>query len=458
MSDASRGSDSPASAGSKARSASPAPGATTTSVRARRSISALRSPWLVVAAFLIALPYAPGLDGNFGRSLLSQMGIAAVFALSYTLLLGQTGLLSFGHAVYFGLGAYASIHLMRAVNGGLPIPMPLVPLAGAAAGLFFGMLFGLLTTRRAGVVFALISLGIGELVFAAMRILQGFSGGEEGITANRGAGPHPFGLTLGPQIQVYYVIVFWAVVAAALMAAFLRTPVGRMCNAVRDNPERAAFVGYDPVRVRFIAFSVAAMFAGLAGGLHALNYEIVASEAVGTARSGTVLLMAYIGGVHHFFGAVLGAIALTWLQVSLSDYTTAWQLYLGLFFIAAVLFAPGGLSGLLLMHRPILKTRAFASVLKAYTIAALPTVIAAVGAIALLEINYRRATQPEVGTQMRLFGINLDTSTPWPWIGAIALLAIGAWLLRIAAARVRSAWQAASEEARSAPRPRTTPS
>ena len=131
---------------------------------------------------------------NFGRSLLSQMGIAIVFALSYNLLLGQTGLLSFGHAVYFGLGGFAAIHFMRAINAGLPVPMPLVPLVGAATGLAFGLLFGAVTTRRAGVVFALISLGIGELVFAASRMLQGFSGGEEGITANRARGPHVFGL------------------------------------------------------------------------------------------------------------------------------------------------------------------------------------------------------------------------------------------------------------------------
>jgi branched-chain amino acid transport system permease protein len=160
--------------------------------------------------------------------------------------------------------------------------------------------------------------------------------------------------------------------------------------------------------------------------------------------------MAYIGGVHHFFGAVLGAITLTWLQVSLSDYTTAWQLYLGLFFIAAVLFAPGGIWGLLSMHRPILRTRAFGSVLRAYVITAVPTLITAIGAIVLLEINYRRATQPEAGTHMRLFGIDLDTSTPWPWIAAVTLTAIGAWLLHRAAARVRSAWQEASEEARAA--------
>ena len=215
-------------------------------------------PWLVAAALLAVLPHVPGLDSSFGRSLLSQMGIAAVFAMSYNLLLGQTGLLSFGHAVYFGLGAYAAIHLMRAIDGGLPIPMPLVPLAGAAGGLAFGMLFGSVTTRRAGVVFALISLGVGELVFAAMRMLQGFSGGEEGITANRGAGPHLAGFDFTSQLAVYYVIAFWAIVAAALMHAFLRTPVGRMCNAVRDNPERAEFIGYDAQRVRFVVFSVSA--------------------------------------------------------------------------------------------------------------------------------------------------------------------------------------------------------
>jgi len=315
------------------------------------------------------------------------------------------------------------------------------------------MLFGAVTVRRAGVVFALISLGVGELVFAAMRILQGFSGGEEGITANRGIGPHPLGLTLGPQLQVYYVIAFWAMVAAILLAAFLRTPVGRICNAVRDNPERAAFIGYDPVRVRFVAFSVAATFAGLAGGLHALNYEIVAAEAVGAGRSGAVLLMAYIGGVHHFFGAVLGAITITWLQASLSDYTTAWQLYLGLFFIAMVLFAPGGLSGLLLMHRPILKTRALWRVLTAYAIAAVPALLAASGAIMLLEMNYRRATQAEAGVRMRLAGVDLDTSTPWPWLAAIGLLAIGAFLLYRSASRVKEAWQQAAEEAKAQPGP-----
>jgi branched-chain amino acid transport system permease protein len=200
---------------------------------------------------------------------------------SYNLLLGQTGLLSFGHAVYFGLGGFAAIHFMRAINGGLPIPMPLVPLVGAATGLAFGLLFGAVTTRRAGVVFALISLGIGELVFAASRMLQGFSGGEEGITANRAHGPSVFGLNFASQLQVYYIIAFWMFVAAALMYAFTRTPVGRMCNAVRQ-PRTRGFYRLQHTGRAFHRLSVAAMFAGPAA-LHAINYEIVAADAVGAS-------------------------------------------------------------------------------------------------------------------------------------------------------------------------------
>src|SRR5438105_427636 len=123
-------------------------------VRRRRASRAVM--FIAVVALLLALPHLPGLDSGFGRSLLTQMAIAAVFALSFNVLFGQTGLLSFGHAVYFAMGGYAAIHLMRAINQGLSVPMLLVPLAGAAGGLLAGVVFGALTTRRAGTVFALI--------------------------------------------------------------------------------------------------------------------------------------------------------------------------------------------------------------------------------------------------------------------------------------------------------------
>jgi branched-chain amino acid transport system permease protein len=405
------------------------------------------APWIVAALLLVALPHVPGLTSNSARSLLCQIGIAAVFALSYNLLLGQTGLLSFGHAAYFGLGGFAAIHFMRAVNAGLAVPMPLVPLVGAAAGLAFGIVFGAVTTRRSGVVFALISLGVGELVHAAMGILQGISGGEGGVTANRAVGPHPFGLSFASQLQVYYIVAFWAFVAAVLMYAFTRTPVGRMCNAVRDNPERAAFVGYSTQGVRFIVFSVAAMFAGLAGGLHAINYEIVGVDALGAARSGDVLLMVYIGGQGYYLGAVLGAIVLTWLQVNLSDYTTAWQLYLGLFFMAIVLYAPGGLAGLIMMHIPMLRTRAFAGVLRSYAVALLPALVALAGAAMLIEINYRLSTQPEAGSRMQIFFVTIDAATPWPWLAAATLLVGGFYAFRRTWPGISAAWQRALDEA-----------
>ncbi len=402
--------------------------------------------WAAAAVLLLVLPWIPGLQNDFGRSLLSQMGIAAVFALSYNLLLGQTGLLSFGHAVYFGLGGYAAIHLLRAVNGGVPIPVPFVPLAGALAGLGFGIVFGALTTRRAGTVFALISLGVGELVHAASLSLPSFFGGEEGVTASRTGAPKLLGLDFGSQLQVYYLIAFWLFVAAAAMFAFMRTPVGRLCNAVRDNPERVEFIGYNPQRVRFIAFCAAAAFAGLAGGLHAINYEIVASEAVSEARSGAVLVMVYVGGVHHFVGAILGAVAITWLQVSLSDYTTAWLLYLGLIFMGIVAFAPGGLAGLLMIHLSALRTRAIAPIVRSYLLAAPFFVAASLGAVTLIEIVYRRSTQPEAGTLMRLFWIRMDTAKPWPWLAAALVLAAGAVALVKLWPRVTAAWALAGEE------------
>ena len=402
--------------------------------------------WLAAALILAVLPWIPGLQSDSARSLLTQMGIASVFALSYNLLLGQTGLLSFGHAVYFGLGGYASIHFLRAINAGLPIPTPFVPLAGAAAGLAFGIVFGALTTRRGGTVFALISLGLGEWVHASSLMLPSFFGGEEGVTASRTKAPHWLGLDFGSQLQVYYVTASWLLVCAILMYAFMRTPVGRLANAVRDNAERVEFIGYNPQRIRFIMFSVSAAFAGLAGGLHAINYEIVAAEALSATRSGAVLLMVYIGGVHHFVGAILGAVAITWLQVSLSDYTTAWLLYLGLLFMGIVAFVPGGLAGLAMMHLAALRTRALPAIARSYLVALPFALVASIGAVTLIEIAYRRATQPEAGTLMKLFWIPMDTAKPWPWIGAALVAGVGAFALYRAWPRVASAWAEAGEE------------
>jgi len=396
---------------------------------------------LALLVLFLALPYVPGLASDAGRSLLTQMAIAAVFALSFNVLFGETGLLSFGHAIYFGLGGYAAIHLMRAINHGLPLPMVLVPLAGAAAGLAAGLVFGSFTTRKAGTIFALISLGLGELVYAATFMVPSVFGGEEGITASRTRAPLDFGIGLASQLAVYYTVIAWAVLAAVLMYAFVRTPAGRMCNAVRDNAERVEFVGYRARNVRLIAVAVAGLFAGLAGGLHAINYEIVGADAVGAQRSGTVLIMACIGGVRHFGGPVLGAIVITWLQSSLSDYTSAWLLYLGAFFMLVILYAPSGLAGVIVSQRIMLASPARAALLRAYAAVAAPLALIAFGTVLLVEMSYRLSTHAELGTRMRILGIPLDAASAWPWIGAVVSLIAGGLLFRAVRPRLGAALQ-----------------
>src|SRR5690606_89798 len=160
----------------------------TTPAVAAASVGSLRrqAVWLVFAVLLVILPLI--FRGTLATSVLNQMGIAVVFALSYNMLLGQGGMLSFGHAVFFGLGGFMAVHFLNYIEGGLPLPVWLVPLVGGLFGLLFGILIGSVSTRRAGTVFAMISLGIGEMVAAASLIFVAFFGGEEGGSGDRTEG------------------------------------------------------------------------------------------------------------------------------------------------------------------------------------------------------------------------------------------------------------------------------
>ena len=270
--------------------------------------------WMAAGLVMAVLPYI--FSSGASITMMSLMGFAIIFALSYNMLLGQTGMLSFGHAVYYGLGGFMTAHALNVIGAGKwPIPLPVLPIVGGLAGLSFAIIFGWVSTKRAGTAFSMISLGIGELVAACSLILRGFFGGEGGISTSRTSTLRLFGISFGPQIQVYYLIAAWCLLCMAAMYAFTRTPLGRMCNAVRDNPERAEFVGYSTQMVRFIAFCVSGFFAGVAGGLAAIHYEIVTSSVVGAGPSGYVLLMAYIGGIAFFIGPIIGAVLMTALQI-----------------------------------------------------------------------------------------------------------------------------------------------
>jgi len=258
--------------------------------------------WIIWSSFAILLILAPMMFNTGGSlSLLSQMGTLMIFGLSYNMLLGQGGMLSFGHAVYSGLGAFFSIHAMNLMTAGsMTFPVSMIPLIGGIAGMFFGVLFGYVTTKKSGTTFSMITLGMVELVFACSLMFPSFFGGEGGISTNRVIGSSFLGITYGPQIQVYYLIAFWLFISTIGMYAFTQTPLGRIVNAVRDNPERVEFIGYDTQWVRYLTLILSAFFAGIAGGLSAINFEIVTAENVSAIRSGAVLLFTFIGGVGFF--------------------------------------------------------------------------------------------------------------------------------------------------------------
>lgn len=311
----------------------------------------------VLLVLTIALPFI--FTSSFALTLLSKMGVLIIFTVAYNMLLGQSGLLSFGHAVYFGLAGYATIHIINGINSKLlfDIPITIMPIFGALVGLFLGICIGYLSTKRVGTAFALISLGFCELITAITLIFVVFFNGEDGIEADRVTGVDFLGISYGPHIEVYYLILFWCFVSVLIMYILTKTPFGKMCNAVRDNSQRAQFIGYNIRKVRWLAFTLSATFAGIAGSLHAINYEHIGFETVSLAQSGNVLFMAYIGGIGNFFGPIIGAISLTYLETMLSGVTESWVLYLGIIFVLVIAYAPQGLSGLIEMHGPIFRIK-----------------------------------------------------------------------------------------------------
>jgi branched-chain amino acid transport system permease protein len=403
--------------------------------------------WAVAALFLLVFPKVLGSSGAL--TTFSLIGISVIFSLSYNILLGQTGMLSFGHAVYYGLGGFLVIHAINIISANkLPIPLPAIPLVGGLAGLLFAALIGWVSTKRSGTAFAMISLGIAELVASSALILRTFFGGEAGVTANRTKLIRMFDWNFGPQIQIYYLVMAWTVIAVIAMYALTRTPLGRMCNAVRDNPERVRFIGYDPHVVRYLAFCFAGFFAGIAGALAAINFEIANSAYLGAVQSGTVLFSTYIGGVGYFIGPIIGAFFVTVLSLSLSDLTSIWQLYFGLFFISVVTFAPGGIAGVLMMHRPLIEGGTLGKVLPYYAITIIPTSALATGLLLAIETIVHHTVSPGEDPNIKAFGMSFNTSSPITWIVALFLIVAGFVAARKTWSQLTRAWDDALTAAR----------
>lgn len=405
-------------------------------VRRRGLLDAAR-PWLLALLLALILPWlfrdwTHARDNGFMISMLGQIGMMIIFALSYNMLLGESGLLSFGHAVFFGFGGYCVAHALNgAGNGGWSLPLEALPLFAGFCGLALAAVFGAMATKQRNTAFAMITFGIGQLVATAAIMFHSFFGGESGISTDRQNAWSLLGVNYAHGLQVYYLIVFWALACTLAMYYLRATPLGRMANACRDNPERAQFVGYDPRMVRFLQFTLAGFFAGVGGGLYAITYEIVTYDAVNAPLTANALLMAFIGGVGSFAGPILGAVLITLLQSGVSLMSNSWLVYVGVMFIVMVTFAPGGLMGLVHAHRPIAHAGRLGALAVPYLRLVPGTALALFGFVALVEMLSFVTMGAAEGKTLTLFGYAPNVRGPSPWlVAALCLVLGGAWLRR----------------------------
>ena len=300
----------------------------------------LRHPLLVLATALFVLPLFTGALG-LPISIASEIALFALVGLGFNLLLGYTGLLSFGHGAFFGLAAYAAalfqIHL---APGSFVLP---IAFAVAFAALT-GLVIGFLVLRRRGVYFSLLTLAFTAMVFYIVYRWTSFTGGENGLGGIRR--PAVLGVDLDDQNTFYVLIALVVFLAASLIWRIVRSPFGRVLVAIRENEQRALFVGYPVRRYKLIAFVLSTTALGLAGSLSAYLHYFVSADRVHVVFSGEILAMTVIGGMGSFLGPPLGALFFILFREILTQYTVAWQFYFGLLFMAFILFSPLGLIGL----------------------------------------------------------------------------------------------------------------
>jgi branched-chain amino acid transport system permease protein len=291
------------------------------------------------SALLAAVTVFPLFAGNYPVKLLQEILVWGIFAMSLDLLMGYTGMVSFGHSAFFGVGGYVAALLLAKSPGlftGLVVP--------AAAAALAALVIGVFSTRVSGVYFIMLTLAFSQM-FYAITFQASWLGAEDGIVGV--PRPAPLGLHLGSPMRFHLYLVALVALAAFALARVVRSPFGHVLRGIHDNESRMEAVGYTVARYKLIAFVVAGAIAGVAGALYAQLVGSITPDAFLWTTSGEALLMVIIGGTGTLGGAVLGAAAFILLQSLVSSYTERWMLILGLTFILFVLFAPGGIVGAL---------------------------------------------------------------------------------------------------------------
>ena len=310
-------------------------------------MTAIQSRKLIVLAAIWALllfaPYWMAPLGGY-TALATRVLVLGLAAMSLNFLLGFTGVLSFGHAAWFGLGAYGAGLALKY----LTLSTPLAVIAGILLGGLCGAILGLLLVRRRGVYFAMVTIAFGQVFYYIAFQWSSLTGGDDGL---RGFHRQPldFGFfkldILNNDLTFYYFVLFCFALAVGAMGFILRSPFGRTMIAIRENERRSRFLGIPIERHIWIAFTLSCFFASFAGALYALVNNFADPRGLHYSQSGDFVMMAVMGGMRSFWGPLLGAAVFVVVQDYLSSITTNWMSFVGLLFVLVVLFFPRGLLG-----------------------------------------------------------------------------------------------------------------
>jgi branched-chain amino acid transport system permease protein len=303
-----------------------------------------RIPWTLIV-FLCAAS-VPWLGSRYDTFLAEQIAIDALFAVSLNLLLGTTGLVSFGHVAYFGVGAYVCGILMKTYSMPFSIAFPAAGLGTAA----FALVSGYFCVRLVKLYFAMLTLAFSQIVWAICYKWNDMTGGDQGLpeipfpdldwmSSIPGLGD----LRISEQFYLFSLVLI--AIALAVLHRIVRSPFGRVLTTIRDNQERAAFIGVNVRAYQLAAFVVAGTFAGLAGALYGIFSRGVFADYVFWSKSAEVMIMTLLGGMDFFWGPPVGALALVWLNQQITDFTQYWPFLLGTILLVLLFAFPGGIVG-----------------------------------------------------------------------------------------------------------------
>lgn len=301
---------------------------------------------LTIAVILLIGALIPAFVKEYHLNLLTEVFIFALFAVSFNLLLGYGGLLSFGHGMFFGIGAFVTAVALTHLKGLSLLTCLVLSVAGAS---LVGLAVGSLLLRLKGGYFAMLTLAFNALFYAIATKWTAVTGGDDGLNITR-----PAINLLVTQLKVGRVTGFYYVTLAVIGAVvifcwyFTHTAMGQTVLLMRENDERMRFIGFDTAASRLILLTFSGAIAGLAGAFFALHFQFVSVSAISLQMGWTALLIAFVGGTRTFWGPILGAFVYIILQNYLSDVTDRWALIMGLIFVLMVLFVPGGLSKVLI--------------------------------------------------------------------------------------------------------------